>query len=150
VAALLDVQGRRIIEFDDSLTFNHPANVPHYDARFRMPMGHDRRQGGFWIAFAGEEDASTGGPVYVGCGREFRCDKEGNDFKQGTIDIFVFGANANVKNPDLNDPRNLNCEMFSENRGMPRLAPIFSGSLTVGRARTAGHWFCQMVFIGLQ
>lgn len=51
--------------------------------------------------------AGTDGAVYLGiCGREFRIDSSGDDFKRGAIDIFRLGSNSNIKNEERNDPRN--------------------------------------------
>ena len=51
--------------------------------------------------------AGTDGEVYLGiCGREFRLDTSGDDFKRGANDIFRLGSNANIKNKERNDPRN--------------------------------------------
>ena len=52
------------------------------------------------------EDAGTDDDVYLGvCGREFHCDSASDDFERGSAATYVFGENANVSNPDLNDPR---------------------------------------------
>lgn len=49
----------------------------------------------------------TDGNVYLGiAGREFNCDSSANDFESGNDTHYIFGANANVANPTLNDPRN--------------------------------------------
>jgi hypothetical protein len=53
--------------------------------------------------------AEADGPVYLGLGaREFRLDKEGDQFRRGTTDTFVLGngtyGTPNVLNPNENDP----------------------------------------------
>ena len=56
--------------------------------------------------------ADADGPVYLGPGpREYRLDKNGNQFKKGATDEFILGnldpaGQGNVKNPKENDPRN--------------------------------------------
>jgi hypothetical protein len=59
------------------------------------------------IATGDVEDAGTdSGNVYLGvCGREFRVDSEQDDFERGTTRTYAFGDNANVSDPELNDPR---------------------------------------------
>jgi hypothetical protein len=67
-------------------------------------------------------DAGTNGEVYLGVGgREFRVDKPGNQFSRGNVaaqaDVFIFGTeggtNANVENPDINDPQATRMETSS-------------------------------------
>ena len=51
-------------------------------------------------------EADTKGRVFLGiCGREFRCDRPGEDFTRGTKRMFVFGDGSNVNAPEANDPR---------------------------------------------
>jgi hypothetical protein len=73
----------------------------------RASLGSERLTSVTALIETGDDrGAATGGAVYLGLGgREFRCDTAKNDFRQGTTDRFVFGADANVKNPDRNDPR---------------------------------------------
>jgi subtilase family protein len=51
------------------------------------------------------ERAGTNGRVYLGiCGREFRLDKLGDQFRVGIIDNFIIGTGSNIKNPNgIND-----------------------------------------------
>jgi|SRR6187397_1562078 hypothetical protein len=54
-------------------------------------------------------DADANGPVYLGLGaREFRLDKEGDQFKRATTDTFLLGngtlGTPDVLNPNENDP----------------------------------------------
>jgi hypothetical protein len=57
-----------------------------------------------------ESGADADGSVYLGLGpREFRLDKKGNQFEKGGKDEFILGntgpgGQANVKNPNENDP----------------------------------------------
>jgi hypothetical protein len=52
--------------------------------------------------------AGTDGNVFVAvCGREFSVDSAGDfdDFERGDDRTYVFGAGANVANPERNDPQ---------------------------------------------
>jgi Subtilase family len=51
------------------------------------------------------ENAGTNGRVYFGiCGREFRLDKPGDQFRVGILDNFVIGIGSNIENPNgVND-----------------------------------------------
>ena len=51
------------------------------------------------------ERAGTNGRVYLGiCGREFRLDKPGDQFRVGISDNFIIGIGSNIENPDgMND-----------------------------------------------
>jgi hypothetical protein len=50
------------------------------------------------------ERAGTNGRVYLGiCGREFRLDKLGDQFRVGILDNFIIGTGSNIKNPNVND-----------------------------------------------
>jgi hypothetical protein len=51
------------------------------------------------------EGAGTNGRVYLGiCGREFRLDKPGDQFRVGTLDNFIIGIGSNIENPNgVND-----------------------------------------------
>jgi hypothetical protein len=52
--------------------------------------------------------AGTDGSVFIAvCGREFSVDSSGDfdDFEQGDDRTYIFGAGANVANPERNDPR---------------------------------------------
>ncbi|GAB2758756.1 hypothetical protein GCM10027174_38980 [Salinifilum aidingensis] len=49
--------------------------------------------------------------VFLGMGgREFTCSTEDDDFRAGATDLFVFGGDANVINPDINDPGEMELE----------------------------------------
>jgi Subtilase family len=51
------------------------------------------------------ENAGTNGRVYLGiCGREFRLDKPGDQFRVEILDNFVIGIGSNIENPNgVND-----------------------------------------------
>lgn len=51
------------------------------------------------------ENAGTNGRVYLGiCGREFRLDKPGDQFRVGILDNFTIGIGSNIENPNgIND-----------------------------------------------
>lgn len=58
------------------------------------------------IVTGNRTNAGTSGEVYLGiCGREFRIQSPGNDFKKGADRTYILGVGASVKNPTLNDPR---------------------------------------------
>jgi hypothetical protein len=52
------------------------------------------------IKTANVEGAATNGLVYLGLGgREFRLNKQGNQFKKGATDVFIIGDGRNIDNP---------------------------------------------------
>ncbi|ONK14767.1 hypothetical protein [Streptomyces sp. MP131-18] len=54
---------------------------------------------------AKDSDAGTDGWVYLGiAGREFHVETSDNDFEPGAAYTYVFGENANVLDPERNDP----------------------------------------------
>ncbi|MGW8378322.1 PLAT/LH2 domain-containing protein [Streptomyces sp. ODS28] len=58
------------------------------------------------VTTADRAGASTDGNVSIGiCGREFRLDTSGDDFRQGQAQTFVLGDGSNNLNPPGNDPR---------------------------------------------
>jgi hypothetical protein len=57
------------------------------------------------ISTANQAGAGTSGLVFLGlCGREFRLETFGNNFKKGAQDDFALGQPANVKEKAINDP----------------------------------------------
>ncbi|MFJ3583116.1 hypothetical protein ACIPPS_12925 [Streptomyces sp. NPDC090127] len=58
-----------------------------------------------WTADVAEAKPASG-TVYLGiAGREFAMETDGSDFDRDTFQEFVFGEDANVSNPEYNDPR---------------------------------------------
>jgi len=55
------------------------------------------------IKTGNKSNGSTNGKVYLGmAGREFRLDKSGNQFQQGTEDQFIIGLGSNILNSNKN------------------------------------------------
>jgi hypothetical protein len=82
------------------------------------------------------QGAGTDGDVYLGvCGREFRVDTGSEDFQRGSSKEYIFGDDANVLRPELNDPRDH--LLFVEN--LARF-PIY---LRFQPTNRADHWFMQ-------
>ena len=58
--------------------------------------------------------SGTDGDVYLGvCGREFSIDTNKDDFESGDGRTYVLGENTNVRNAEVNDPREQ--RLFTEN-----------------------------------
>lgn len=65
--------------------------------------------------------SGTDGEVYLGLGgREFACAIKGyDDFEEGDSATYVFGEEANVENPELNDPRHMRSVSMSDVQRFP-------------------------------
>ncbi|MEV0622700.1 hypothetical protein AB0I81_55945 [Nonomuraea sp. NPDC050404] len=58
-------------------------------------------------SYGGGTGPGTDGYVCLGlAGREFHANTSADDFEDGAQDVFVFGENATVLKPEINDPRN--------------------------------------------
>jgi hypothetical protein len=64
------------------------------------------------------QGAGTNGRVYLGiCGREFRLDKPGDQFRVGILDNFIIGMGSNIENPNsvndiINSPNSYEIDTF--------------------------------------
>jgi hypothetical protein len=72
---------------------------------FRVPNGDIITKIEIDVETGSIEGAGTNGRVYLGiCGREFRLDKPGDQFRVGILDNFIIGMGSNIENPNgVND-----------------------------------------------
>jgi hypothetical protein len=72
---------------------------------FRVPDGYIITKIEIDVETGSIEGAGTNGRVYLGiCGREFRLDKPGDQFRVGILDNFIIGIGSNIENPNgVND-----------------------------------------------
>jgi hypothetical protein len=72
---------------------------------FKVPDGNIITKIEIDIETGNIQGAGTNGRVYLGiCGREFRLDKPGDQFRVGILDKFIIGIGSNIENPNgVND-----------------------------------------------